>query len=467
MLPLRTLAACSVVVVMLALLAALNDTRPSALADTDDTLVSLTGDTSISAGTGPHGLYKAAVYNEAADEYLVVWQSNRSAGGTDIVARRVDGAGLPQGAVIPVTNDDHSQSFPVVAYNTIHQEYLIAWCEESASPNPVVGQRLRGDGSLIGAATSLASPGCAGTKRPTLAYNTRSDEYLVVWDGTAPSSQPGAFDIVGRRVGADALPIAESFTIGSGPGRRRGASVAYNTVRGEYLVAWLDERAGSGMEIYAQRVRGDGTLEGGNAPAVTSINSSSWPGLAYNDTDDQYLLTWNDTVSRQFSSQLMSAGAATVGVSNTLDIAADTYALSTAVYSRSRHEYLVAWGSGQVSISNTVRAQRISAAGSDIGAAQALPAAVEGRLFPVVVAGRGGDRYLAIWSHAGVEGRLFGFASPPTATPTHTATPTATLAPTASATPSMTAAATSAVVIDGTPTLTPSAQHLLLPAVVR
>jgi hypothetical protein len=463
MLRLRTLAAYLAVVVMLALLAGAKGVRPSALAGTDDTLMPLTGDMLISHGTGPHGLYKAAAYNEAADEYMVVWQSSTSTGGTDIVARRVDGAGVPQGTVIPVTDDGKSQSFPVVAYNTAHQEYLIAWCEESARPNPVVGQRLSGNGSPIGVVTPLASPGCAGTKRPALAYNTRRDEYLVVWDGTAPSSQPGAFDIVGHRIGADALPIADPFAIGSGPGRRLGPTVAYNTLRDEYLVAWLDERAGGGREIYSQRVKGDGTLESGNVPAVASINASSWPGLAYNDTDDQYLLTWNDLVSQRFSAQPMSAEAAMVGVSNTLDIAADMYALSTVAYSHSRHEYLVAWGSGQASISNTVRAQRLSPAGFDIDAVQTLPAAVEGRLFPVVVAGLGGERYMAVWSYTGVEGRLLGFAPTATVTPTASAATSATASPT----PSMTATATSAVVIDGTPTRTPREQRLLLPAVVR
>jgi hypothetical protein len=69
----------------------------------------------------------AVAYNSQQQEYLVVWWNDRT-GCDDISGQRVSKSGLPTGSVIWIANQcSDDRDYPVVAYNSQHNEYLVTW----------------------------------------------------------------------------------------------------------------------------------------------------------------------------------------------------------------------------------------------------------------------------------------------------------------------------------------------------
>lgn len=73
----------------------------------------------------------------------------------------------------------------------------------------------------------------------------------------------------------------------------RASAVAYNSVRGEYLVVWEDHYA-SEIAIYARRVDGDGNALGSAIQiAHYSTYTSCQPAVAYSPVQDKYLVVYS------------------------------------------------------------------------------------------------------------------------------------------------------------------------------
>jgi len=92
-----------------------------------------------------------------------------------------------------------------------------------------------------------------------VAYNSTSNQYLVVWKDWRNDATRGD-DIYGRRVKASGKLAGGDFRI-SGPAatsNELGPVVAYNPTSNQYLVAWYDWRSGAtrGSDIYGRRIAG-------------------------------------------------------------------------------------------------------------------------------------------------------------------------------------------------------------------
>lgn len=191
---------------------------------------------------------------------------------------------------------------PVVAYNSVAQEYLVVWQDSrklASFGNEIYGVRVALDGSRIGGDIRLSrSSALADQAGPAVVYNPAVNQYLVVWQDERPDAVPGR-DIYGQRLAADGTFAGGNFRVDDpGPdGASAGSpAVAVNPGTGEYLVVWEDWRAAEfplwGGSIYGARLSADGTRLGPDFEVGFGSSENVSPQAAYHPVADRFLVVW-------------------------------------------------------------------------------------------------------------------------------------------------------------------------------
>ena len=345
----------------------------------------------------------SVAYNWKRDEYLVVWHTTWSLGTRDIRAQRVSGQGKLLGdPFIIYENPTKDSAQPSVAYDPIHDRYLVVWIYDrfgDGSDWNIYGRFVPWNGP---SAAYYDFPICTWSSSqysPRVVYNQNPawSEFLVVWSNETMGAVPAY--ISGRRVFADAsgFPPGDGFTIASDPGLTDNyvnADVAYNVARNEYLVVYSKDQ----YDIMATRLQANGNvLGGGIVPIATWPDPEQFPAVAACHTADQYFVAWH---SIQAGPQYSVYGRFVDGdgsVADVLEIA------RTTVYERmpdvaanpGGRQYLVVWEQQYTNGSYGIWGRLLSANKT------------HGDKFPIVGPGdrwdpavaAGAPRYLVAWEH--------------------------------------------------------------------
>ena len=218
-------------------------------------------------------------------------------------------------------NTDIDTSFTAVAYNSIHNEFLVVWAaDETNNEYEVYGQRID---AVTGAELGnndfrISDVGPNGDTAydvdtsgpPGVAYNAAADEYLVVWSG---DEIDGALEIYGQRIygdrasgdtlGANDFRISSMGAVDSEIGYDAVTpAVAYNSTNSEYLVVWHGDDGTDGEnEIYGQRLNATTLAAVGNddfristaGPDANTAYDAEHPDVVWNATNNEYLVVWN------------------------------------------------------------------------------------------------------------------------------------------------------------------------------
>jgi len=281
----------------------------------------------------------AVVYNPSRDEYLVVWEGDSNAGGMvdneyEIWAQRVYSTGILVGSNMRMsdmggTGDALFDAFqPDVVYNSSDFEYLTVWSGDDNVGGlvndefEIYGQRTDEDLGGVGANDARVSD-MGGTGdllydafHPSVAYNPRRNEYLVVWQGddNVGGLVDNEFEVFSQRMDADMGGLgANDFRLSDvgGVGDPNynvawGPEIAYNPPIDRYMVVWGGEDNVGGMidgewEIFAQMVNGDVSdgigpnderiSDAGGVGEVTFTTYS--PVVAANPQNGQFLVAWD------------------------------------------------------------------------------------------------------------------------------------------------------------------------------
>ena len=201
------------------------------------------------------GAFEPAVaFNSAANQFLVVWSAEYATDGEfEIFGRLFDEQGNPVAGEFRISEmgPDGNTSFdaydPVVAFNPVANEYLVAWDgDDDTAPLvedefEIFVQRLSASGTEIGVDTRISDMGPDGntnfdTNKPAVAFNSMENEYLVAWwgdDDTAPLVE-GELEIfvqrlsaIGTEIGVDTR-ISEMGPDGNTNFSAREPAVAFN-----------------------------------------------------------------------------------------------------------------------------------------------------------------------------------------------------------------------------------------------
>ena len=246
------------------------------------------------------GIAPDVAYNSAANEYLVVWYGDdETEWAFEIFCQRIDAEGNEIGrddARISATDPDCGSHSPSVAYNVRANEYLVVWTASCAGDLHVFGQLLDATGAEIGADDFMIDDGVRSAKVAAVAYNSTTADYLVVWWSSD--------HVVVRRLDAGGLPLTEELLIAD-VFLAVGSSleVAYDEKDNEYLVVWYDgddSLAPGEFEIFGQRLDATGAEIGADDFRISDMGTEGdpeadarSPDVAYDPIVNQYLVVWH------------------------------------------------------------------------------------------------------------------------------------------------------------------------------
>lgn len=276
------------------------------------------------------------------------------------------------------TGDGVDNYSPAVAYNSLHDEYLVVWWNEQG-PNTwdIYARRVGSDGTLK---SWFSVAWGAGQKRwqPAVAYSPAQDEYLIVYSYEVTSDD---YDLLAKRVKWDGSWMSPEFVINYDADKQWHPAVAYNSQDDEYLVVYYNWWAGGLADIAAQRV----TASDGSLSLLSWANVATGageyrfePDVAYNPARNQYLIAYGYESSAGSGILGKVAAASLAGVGAAPEIPICDIALATRFgvdVAAGPDEYLVVWSDSLGVPGSDIHGRRVDGDGTPQGPSSGFPIA--------------------------------------------------------------------------------------------
>jgi len=363
------------------------------------------GDNFVISGAPEQEVHPAVAYNSDREEYLAVWYNDRAECDDIIRAQRVSKNGtLVDGAFDVSAGCSDDRSYPDVAYNGQHGEYLVVWEHHDGLWYNIRARRVSGTGQVLDTTDIdfVSGSNIVTPTNPAVSYAYTSDRYLVVWEESFPITT----SIVGQVVSSSGSLDGNTFIIFEDPSGspQREPDLAYNRSRDEYLVVWQQQDQHElDWDIYARLVAGDGTrLQPASIEIDRYRNDEFTPSIAAIPTQPdqgQYLVVWElryvsgETTDGDIWGQQV-AGDGTTGSSFKISDAPEDQTIPAVAGNESAQQYLVVWTHSSDS-STDIHARAVSMNGDLVGQESAF---VGGRSYPdhaAVASGWGNDFMVA------------------------------------------------------------------------
>jgi len=240
----------------------------------------------------------SVAYNWKHHEYLVVWHNTWGGGFRDIYAQRVSERGeLLSG--FTVVHDANSNAQPSVAYDPVHDRYLVVWIYDSSGSEDdwdVWGRFIPWQGPDAGMTEFSICTWNTNQWNPKVAYGRAVEEFMVVWTNEYASGVLPMY-VSAARINAANGNVVNTLTIDSDPTEHRfRPDIAYNLARNEYLVVW-ETQGGSNDDIWGLRLTGTGGALGGGKFGIAGWPSSEeQPAVAACAASDTYYVAWQSHI---------------------------------------------------------------------------------------------------------------------------------------------------------------------------
>jgi PKD repeat protein len=362
----------------------------------------------VNTGVGDQVLPDVACHDEGSIiECVVAWEEHRLNGSYAVSAQRLSTEGTLIGNTWVMGFPGSDQSAPAVVWNRRHQEYFLVWteCREGGSTGcDIYGQRFYSDGSVDQGAVAIGrAPGTQSA--PDVAFDRPTHQYLVVWQDDRDGATSGQ-DIYGRRVFTDDEGLKPArqgdFVICDTAYGQYAPAVAYSAASRQFFVTWHDQRNGTSLQVYGQRVWWPGLLLGSNMGISAAQMSQDTPAVAYNTADHEYLVVWADERNGDADvyGQLYDRDGLPLG-GNLVIRQEDGDQVEPAVaYSSAENEFLVVWENERT---GSIDGQVVGAQGTYVFNPSPILISADGsavRYSPAVAYNSTNNTYLVVFVHS-------------------------------------------------------------------
>ncbi|UCE18504.1 MAG: dockerin type I repeat-containing protein [Gemmatimonadota bacterium] len=229
-------------------------------------------------------------------EVCLVWVDQRSEGSPlgDIYVQRLNGDGLVQWSVDgePICEAAGSQFSPLLRHDAAGGVFAL-WGDQRTGSVEIYAQRLDPTGAVQWETTGFVVIAGISGNASHLNVMSDTDGAIIVWEDGRRGSL-GTY-VFAQKVDREGLVSWGDNGIGvdtTGDGSQT-APVVVSDGSGGSLIAWEDRRDGI-MQIYAQRLNGDGIPQWPNAVRISPTESDQNDPSITSDGNSGALIAWSD-----------------------------------------------------------------------------------------------------------------------------------------------------------------------------
>ena len=330
---------------------------------------------------------------------MVVWMDYRNETDYDVFGQRLRTDGSPVGDNVTLLSRPNSQGAPQIAYNPADNEYfVVVHSMEGTEGFDILGMRIDSDGSPIGGIRLLSESTATGDEGfPSIAYNSQRNEYLVAWHAFTE----GSWNIHAQRITANGSLQGNQIIACQAPHEQEFTSVAYNPANDQYVVVWQDQRGDSQYDVYVQLIAGDGTLISGNTRVSETTSNDCRPDIVYDDALNGYLVVWelaDPTTGSDIYACWLSGSGVRLGPAFAICAVSADQVNVTAVYVRPVRMYLIVWEDYRLGLdSGNIYAQRLSKQTGPMGDIFSVSAEDNYQISPALPQQSDSGQLVAVW----------------------------------------------------------------------
>jgi hypothetical protein len=289
----------------------------------------------------PKGYEPVTAYDSADNYYLVVYEDSPWSGLSRIWAQVINPDGSPVAPAEQIFHEVQYNGNIDIAYDSINDGFLVVWEHYPGlgGISDIYGMwvTVDGSGSISHGFQFFVNcdPETGDQRNPAIAYDSANQNFLVVWEDERDSGTTGT-DIYGQIVpscssGPDTCSIARCgiephlntdklishgwFQIED----QVNPAVAYDSVRGEYLVVWeynFDYNVadpsepteydpypsifGQFVDVAGDHIYGENFpvsfdwYDGSTTPVTIIPHQQNKPSIGYDHYNRSFLITWDD-----------------------------------------------------------------------------------------------------------------------------------------------------------------------------
>ncbi len=234
-------------------------------------------------------------FDSVNNRFCAVWEDARN-GDTDynVYGRLYDTNGNPVGGEKGIATTTYSQCEPWIAFDPIHEHYMIVW-EEGITPDNgpfsvkagLFDENLNLIGSIITVATGSDAVDC---NFPSVEFNANAQRFLVTWNNDDISTGDWWGNLWGKIYDSSGTVVVNTFQIKSGEFTRTDIVPYFSS---SFFVSFNSNIAsGSGL-IWGKILSSNGELIGGDIQLSSSSSTlADWADIAVGNNN--VFVSWED-----------------------------------------------------------------------------------------------------------------------------------------------------------------------------